>query len=63
MSEYFNNIGLSYMIYGVLAGTTALITYGGFMVRRRLKPKNNWKDARTLEGLVIFTTVLRFFIK
>lgn len=44
------------MIYGVLAGTAAIITCGGFFARRRLKPKNIWTNMKTLEGCTVLIT-------
>ena len=44
---------ISYLVTGAkyaLAGTFALCTIGAVAMRRRLKPKNSWKNLKTLDG-------------
>lgn len=44
---------LSYLKTGLsygLAGAAALFLFGAISARRRLKPKNNWNNPKTLEG-------------
>jgi len=50
---------LSYLITGAsyaLAGTVALCAIGAVAARRKLKPKNNWNNQATLDGVTVLIT-------
>ena len=53
---------LPYLIKGAsyaVAGSLALCALGTFAIRRKLKPKNSWRNNKTLEGGIFYSITMQ----